>query len=115
MASSNRKWLFKPLTKRQKLGLHPTIGTKDDYYLSQNNTQFAATSSNRKWLFIEREFRIKDGLKLGYNPAFTIPRGAKNITIEERTPSRNYLGNFLYLCHQVGHIYLIFYNNAPIY
>ena len=31
-------------------------------------------------------------MKLGYNAGFLIPVGAKNITIIENTPSRNYLG-----------------------
>ena len=34
-------------------------------------------------------------MKVGYNTGFLIPVGAKNITITENTPSRNYLGKVL--------------------
>ena len=50
------------------------------------------TSSSKDWVKIRRIFRQTNLMKLGYNAGFLIPVGAKNITIIENTPSRNYLG-----------------------
>lgn len=75
-------------------------GNQQQYVLKRDKSTGSQTYVNTKLnarnpkvvrKVISGKFNSRENLKLGYNPIFKIPVGARNIRVEEARPSQNYL------------------------